>query len=223
MINTRLRATCVLVGLALLGSACTGEIRETTSARTATEQLLISTAAQRAVNNYQGDIKKLLAGKRVAIDDSRFDAVDKNYVISHLRNVLARNGVTLVNKADVIADAGSKKVADFNPALILELRSGALGIKDADFGFGIPPLPLPVPNTALTTQSPGLYLIYRDKQEGWAKFQFWLYDPQTKTYLAQSADLWGRSYYSKWTFFAIGPLDFSEDIYPEEELVETFN
>ena len=203
-------------------TACTGEIRETTSARAATEQLLISTAAQRAVKSYEPSVARLLKGKRVAIDDQYFVSVDKPYVVSAIRNLLQRNGATAVPLAPEKVKRGDKEVS-VGPDLVMEIRSGALGIKDKDFGFGIPPLPLPIPNSNLTSQSPGLYFIFRYKQEGWAKFQLWLFEPTTRTYLAQSPDLWGTAYYSKWTFLGIGPFDFSEDIYPEFDPTEALN
>lgn len=201
---------------------CTGGIRETTTARTSTEQLLVSEAAARAIKKYEGDVKKLLSGRRVAIDDSRFESLHKPYGISAIRNLLARNKVTIVPIApEKVKTKGGKEI-ERHPDYILEIRAAALGIKDSDFGFGVPPLPIPIPQTNLTSVAPGLFLFNRDKQEGWAKFQFWLYQPKTKTYLSQSKDLWGKTYYTQWTFFGIGPFDFSEDIYPDESVGESF-
>lgn len=206
--------------LGLVASGCTGEIRESTTARTATEQLLVSTAAERAVSGFEEQVKKVLSGKRVAIDESRLDAVDKNYLVSAVRNLLSRNNVRVVPNAKKKYLVKGGQEVELEPQYVLELRSGALGIKDSDFGLGIPPLPIPVPNTNLTSIAPGLYLFYRNKQEGWAKFQFWIYEPSTDSYLAQTGDLWGRAYYTKWTFFGIGPFDFSEDVYPETGLLD---
>jgi len=202
--------------IASLATGCTGEIRESTSARTATEQLLISSAAERAVKKFR-EAGPLVRGKRIAIDDSRFNSIDKPYVMSALRNYLSGKGATLIAKGgENIKNAKGKEVK-VTPELVVEIRSATLGIKDASMGFGLPPLPLPVPNSNLTTKTPGLYFIFRDKQEGWAKFQFWLYEPSKRRYLVQSKDLWGHSYYSLWTFIGVGPFDFSNDVYPDDE------
>jgi hypothetical protein len=62
-----------------------------------------------------------------------------------------------------------------------------------------------------------MYLVYREKQVGWAKFQLWLYDPARGTYVAKSGDLWGTAYASQWWILFAGPFDFSNDVYPDED------
>lgn len=201
---------------ALVSVGCTGEIRQTTTPRTATEQLLVSAAAERALINFEQLAKRLLDNKRVFIDDSQLDALHKPYIVSSLRNLLARNKAILVDKGPTKLKIDGKE-QDVTPDLVCEIRSGAVGIKDTDFGFGIPPLPIPIPQTNLNSVAPGLYLFARDKQEGWARLQIWIYNPANRRYVAQSGDLWGTAYYSSWVFFGLGPFDFSEDIYPEDE------
>ena len=64
---------CMMILCAFLPMVgCIGGIRDTTTARTATEILLVSTAAERAIQNYKVD--KSLSGKKVTIDDSRYDS-----------------------------------------------------------------------------------------------------------------------------------------------------
>ncbi len=202
--------------LALLLAGCVGEVRETTTQRTSTEQLLLSTAAERAIDRCPFDSLGL-AGLRVAIDDSHFESYDKGYVLSSLRHALSEQGVVLVPAEGLPGEHEGD--APLKPQRILELRSGALGVNDNSWGIGLPPLPLPIPQTNLTTETPSLYLFYRGKQEGWAKLQLWVYDPDTRVYLAKSGDLWGHSYYSSWWILFMGPFGFSNDIYPEEEAV----
>lgn len=207
-------ACCLL--LPILG--CVGEIRESTTARTSTEQLLLSTAAERAIE--QSSLQSLdLVGRRVAIDDSHFVSYDKDYVVSAVRHHFSENGAILVGKDPVEVMKDGRKVMA-GPERIVEIRNGALGIDDASWGIGLPPLPLPVPQTTLNLQTPSVYFFYRDKQEGWAKFQLWVYEPNTKEYLKQSGDLWGYSYYTKWWLLGMGPFDFSNDIYPSAEALE---
>src|SRR3954471_23400905 len=48
-----MRSKAVLLAIGLFSTGCIGGIRETTTARTSTEQLLISTAAERAIAGFE--------------------------------------------------------------------------------------------------------------------------------------------------------------------------
>ena len=187
-------------------TGCIGGIRDSTTARTASEILLISTAAERAVAKYDASA---LEGKRVYIDEGRFESVDKPYVISALRDHLAGSGVTLTGSKDPI----TKDKAD-GADFVIELRNGTLGIWDGDFVVGIPQLPMSAQGSP-TVLLPPLYLFRRLSAQGFAKFQFWIYDAATTKFIGRSPDLWGHSYYNQWWWFGVGPFDGSNDIYPE--------
>jgi hypothetical protein len=219
MLRNRARAASVLAVLfTTFGSGCIGNIRETTTARTSTELLLISTAAERAIRKYEAPELK---GKRVAIDDTKFDSVDKPYVMSALRHHLAESlGCLLVPVTGSKGKDKAGKEIDIKPDRVVEIRNGALGIYDKSWGFGIPPLPLPIPQTNITSVSPSFYFLYRGKQDGWAKFQLWVFDPSQDSFVSKSPDLWGHTYHSKWWFFGLGPFDVSNDIYPDEDLLD---
>ncbi len=199
--------------LLLANPGCVGNIRETTSPRTATEMLLVSTAAARAVWRYDA---APLAGRRVYVDLSNFESIDKGFVSSALRDHLSGAGAILV---DEIEPAGELPGAD----VVVEVRNGALGIYDGDFTLGIPQLPVTVPGLTTALVTPSLYIFRRDTAQGWAKFNIWAYDPKTRRYLSRSDELWGQSYYNQWFWFGIGPFDGSNDIFPEwsyEEVIE---
>jgi hypothetical protein len=209
------RVGFVSIFVAMATSGCIGNIRETTTARTSTEQLLVSTAAERAIAGFDR-VEPDLKGHRVAIDDTRFDSVDKNYAVSALRHYVSERGALLVPLAPVKTKSAEGKDVEIGPERILEIRNGALGINDTSWGLGVPAFPLAVPSMPVTSLTPPLYIFFRGKQEGWAKFQFWIYDPNQQAYIAKSKDLWGHTYYSKWWFLCVGPFDFSNDIYPDE-------
>ncbi len=192
----------ILISYTMFFIGCTGAIRNTTTARSATEILLVSTAAERAVQNY--DVTAELKGKKISIDDSRYDAVDKKYVISALRNHLSANSI-------IISDAAG---ADY----IMELRSGTLGIYNNDFTIGVPSVPVILGafgTSAPPILTPDFPLLKRISAQGWCKLQIWLYDTKTKQHILTSPDLWGKCYYNQWTVIGIGPFDTSNDIYPE--------
>ena len=204
----RLRASPLpaLACLALLVSGCT--VRETTTPRTATEVLLVSTAAERAIKSYDAGP---LAGRRVAIDASRYQGIDKSYVVSALRSQVVRGGGRLVK------DLRATRPEAPPPEVMIELRSGTLGIWDGDFVIGIPEIPVSAQGLPPALLPP-LYLLRRLTAQGWAKFQFRTYDRATLVQVHQSGDLWGSSYYTQWWVLGIGPFDGSNDIYPDFEL-----
>ena len=116
--NRRLRL-CLSVTLALFG--CTTE-RQTDPARTATEQLLISTAADRAANKLALQIPR---NSQVFVDAADFEGVDSKYAIAAIRAHLIENGAKLVDdraKADTI----------------VEIRAGALSVNQDQMLVGIP-------------------------------------------------------------------------------------
>lgn len=202
-----MRASTLLVLLGCL-SGCVGGIRETTSPRTATEMLLVSTAAYRAVMEYDATF---LDGRRVYLDLSNFESIDKGYVQSALRDLLSGSGALLLEQAE---PSGGEPGAD----VIIEVRNGALGIYDGEFTLGLPSLPVTVPGLTTALVSPPLYIFRRDTAQGWAKFQIWALDRRTRRYISRSHELWGSSYYNQWYWFGIGPFDGSNDVYPEWDL-----
>lgn len=203
-----------LTSLVVAAPGCIGAVRETTSPRTATEMLLVSTAAARAVSQYDA---APLEGRRVYLDLSNFESIDKGFVSSAMRDHLSGAGAILVD--DLEARDGQP-----GAEAVVEVRNGALGIYDGEFILGIPSLPVTVPGLTTALVSPPLYVFRRDTSQGWAKFTIWAYDPRTRRYLGRSHELWGRSFYNQWYWFGVGPFDGSNDIYPEwdyEELLES--
>lgn len=210
----RLQLSLIAAGLAVVASTstgCVGTIRDTTTPRTATEMLLISTATERALAKYE---TKHLKGRKVFIDDSKFESVDKSYVVSALRDKLSGDGVRLV---DAVAPVEGDK--NTGADRVVEIRNASLGIWDGDFVLGIPQLPFAAQGLPATLLPP-LYVFRRFSQEGWAKLQFWTYDPKTRRHLHRSADLWGNAYYNQWWVLGVGPFDSSNDIYPEEGILD---
>ncbi|MBX3466956.1 MAG: hypothetical protein KF878_08660 [Planctomycetes bacterium] len=193
------------LGLLVVGPGCIGSIRETTSPRTATEMLLVSTAALRAVRLFDA---APLDGQRVYLDLTNFESIDKGYVQSALRDHLSGAGAILVDQID---PEGDRPGAD----VVVEVRNGALGIYDGTFTLGVPSLPITVPGLTTALVSPPLYIFRRDTSQGWAKFQLWTYDRRTRRYISRSPELWGASYYNQWYWFGVGPFDGSNDIYPD--------
>lgn len=163
-------ATLAAVSLPLAGC---GTTRSTDTNRTATEQLLVSDAIDRAV---QGLSLQTLAGQSVFLDDSKLaDVVDKNYLISSIRQYLLANGCQLKEKRDE---------ADF----VVEARAGAVGTDRNDLLFGlpsmnVPQIPLVQPVPAVIPEIP---IAKRKDQRGIAKIAVFAYHRQTGAPVWQS-------------------------------------
>ena len=85
---------CLFVAsaLALAVGAC-ASTSETNPSRTATEQLLVARAADRAV---EGLVLPIPQGSRVFVDDAYFRAENAPYAVSAIRSALSEAGYALV-------------------------------------------------------------------------------------------------------------------------------
>ena len=104
-----------LLGIVVLGG-CMGSPRVTDPARTAIEQLLLSTAAERALIGVD---LKALEGKKVFLDASGFEGTDKAYAIGQIKLLLGKQGALFVE---------DRKQAE----AVAEITSGALSIDRSD-------------------------------------------------------------------------------------------
>ena len=157
--KTRPIVALTLLGLTSLG-AC-ASTAETYPSRTATEQLLVSRAADRAV---EGLTLPIPAGSRVFVDDAYFRAESAAYAVSAIRNALSDAGYAL---------APSKTEAD----AVFELRAGALSLEQMRRVFGLPDMRVPINDTFNVVSIPELSIYSRRDRVGVAEFSGFLYDP----------------------------------------------
>lgn len=146
----------------LVLAACTNQ-RETTTTRTATEQLLISAAAERAAEAVARDVP---SGKKTFVVADNFEAVDGKQAIGAIRAAILKRGAALV------ADRGEAEQ-------IVEIRSGALGIDNSDTIVGIRETEVPIPLTQGGITLPKIALFEKVRQLGIAKFAIAVYDAKT--------------------------------------------
>lgn len=175
----------LMLALVLAVAGCT-TTRHTSPSRTATEQLLISTAADRAARDVA---LKMPTGARVYVDASYFEGVDGRYAIGVLRAELLKQGVRLMDQ---------RSEAD----VIVELRAGALSIDEEKSLLGIPEVPIPF---AGDLALPEIALFKRDTQRGVAKFAAIAYDAVDGRLIAMSEPQFGYAHETDWIvllFFA---------------------
>jgi hypothetical protein len=155
---------CLFVAsaLALAVGAC-ASTSETNPSRTATEQLLVARAADRAV---EGLVLPIPQGSRVFVDDAYFRAENAPYAVSAIRSALSEAGYALVP---------SKQEA----AAVLELRAGALSLEQMRRVFGLPEMRVPINDSFNVVSLPEMSIYSRRDRVGVAEFSGFLYEPKT--------------------------------------------
>lgn len=185
----------VVVLLGSVFSGCTSTIRVTDPARTATEQFLLSQAATLAVSQLSVEN---LRGRRVFVDDQYFAASEAKFVLGELRTRLMMGGVQLM---------AERREAQ----IVLEVRSGGVGIDRSDYLLGLPSLVLSAgedgdsSSTSTPVATPELALLKNINQVGVASVAFIAYWADSGEVVAASGPFIGRTTRDDWWVFGFGP------------------
>jgi hypothetical protein len=173
-IPSRLIVCSLLLAAGLLCGCTTS--KSTTTPRSATEQLLLSTATDHAL---KGTNLGLFAGRKVFLDGAYFESYDSKYAVGALRDALSRAGV-------LITDAVT------NSDVIMEARSGALALDQTEFTVGIPAIPLPIP-VAGAMKTPDLAFYQSQRRRAVAKFSLLAYNRHSSAHIYSSGPLDGTA------------------------------
>lgn len=166
----------------LLATSCTTAVQSNPQ-RTATEELLISTAADRAANQLALQIPK---NESAYVDTSSIEGTDSKYAGATIRDSLLKHGVHLVDKKE-------------NAQTVIEARSGALSTDQKDTLIGIPGFNIPIPFAAASLPFPKIALYEAADQEGVAQFAIVGYDNKTGGLVASQDPQYGFSHNVKRT------------------------
>lgn len=185
---------CAYLVVTLLMAGCT-TIKTSTTARTATEQLLLSTATDHALQNIGFD---RFAGRSVYLDGTYFDSYDSKYVLGTIRDAISRAGLRLDNTVS-------------NCEVVLEARSGALAIDESETFFGIPTIGIPVP-LAGTVSTPEVPFYKSKRQRADAKFALLAVQRDSGAHLYSTGPLDGKAFdkHSQFLFFTWRKSDVPE-------------
>lgn len=168
-----------------------GTTRLTDTQRTATEQLLVSNAIDRAVTGL--DFNEL-AGKSVYFDAQYLDGtVDRGYLVSTLRQALLANGCLLQEE---------RSKATF----VVEVRSGGVGTDRHAVLVGVPQMTVPAFVPGQPSQIPEIPLAKKTDQEGVAKLAVFAYNRQTGKLIWQSGMAQATSTSKDTWFLGAGPF-----------------
>jgi hypothetical protein len=197
----------------LLGSLCGGcaTVRVTDPPHTATEQFLMTVAAQRAISQLSLDGLR----DRLVYVDSTLSYVQSQpssqdlYVVAELRARLLREGVRLTT---------SRANAD----VVVEVRTGALGVDRLEYLLGIPAtnilsgLGQSSAVSGVPIAIPELAILKSTKQRGFASVAIIAYRGTTGELIAQSGPFIGRTVRDDYWIFGLGPKTVG-NIPPAEE------
>ena len=187
-------------GLALaiwlvLGSGC-ANVRVTDPSRTATEQFLLSQAAVKAVEVLSFEA---VQGRKVYLDVANFAPAEKDFVLGEFRAGLLHAGVSIASKRE-------------DAEIVMEVRSGGVGIDRYEALFGIPAITAPsgatsgaagVPVVSLIT--PELAITKKIRQVAFASVGYVAYWADTGDVVASSGPAIGKTYREDWWLLGFGP------------------
>ena len=165
-----------VLGGGLVALAACASTSETFPSRTATEQLLIARAADKAV---EGLTLPMPLGSRIFVDDAFFRAENSAYAVSSIRNALSDAGYALANDRGT-ADA------------IFELRAGAMSLEQMRRVVGLPEMRIPINENLNVVSLPELSVYSRRDRMGVAEFSGFLYDARTGAPLGAVSPMIGR-------------------------------
>ena len=159
---TRFGSAVALLTAVLLVSAC-ASTTESNIGRTATEQLLLTRAADKAV---EGLSLPLPTGTTIFVDETYFQADNSRYAISAIRAALSDAGYRLTRTRDE-ADA------------VFEVRTGALSLEQMRRVVGIPEMRIPINENLNVVSLPELSVYSNRDRAGVAEFSGFLYEAKT--------------------------------------------
>ncbi len=178
--------------------------------RTADEQFLQSVAISRAVERLSF---VSLRDKLVFVDvqyvyNSFFPTAEQVFLVGELRNRLLIEGAALTPSRD-------------EAEVILEVRSGAVGVNRSDFLLGFPGVNVPVGTVDAGTVDvpvliPELSIVKRRTQRGYASVSITAYFADTGELVASSGPSVERTERVDYWFLGLGPRT-TGDIPPAED------
>ncbi len=177
-------ARCAILMAMVASCGCTS-LKTTNTARSSTEQMLVSNAVDQALDKV--DFRPF-AGHAVFLDEKYVDCVDKAYVIASVRHRLLRAGASLVDKVD-------------DAQVVVEPRAGSVGTTNSESYLGIPEITLPG-----MLALPEVRLLTRSQQVGVAKLGVMAYDAKARTALGEGGMTVARSDDTNLSVLGVGPF-----------------
>lgn len=169
----------MLVGLA---TGCINKQRMTEPVRSVGEQLLLTTAIDRALSELDMEAIGRLEGVKVHISTNYLKTLDQEYLVGSLRDLFFANGVLVVD---------DPKEAQ----IIVEARSGANSLDSAKVTAGIAEdQALPNPVTGAPISLPEMAFFKKENNISVTKVALVAYKTDTREHVFSSGTLLGGAY-----------------------------
>tara|TARA_B100001964_G_C14129409_1_gene552159 strand:+ start:590 stop:1132 length:543 start_codon:yes stop_codon:yes gene_type:complete len=169
----------LLVGLA---TGCINKQRMTEPVRSVGEQLLLTTAIDRALSELDMEAIGRLEGVKVHISTNYLKTLDQEYLVGSLRDLFFANGVLVVD---------DPKEAQ----IIVEARSGANSLDSAKVTAGIAEdQALPNPVTGAPISLPEMAFFKKENNISVTKVALVAYKTDTREHVFSSGTLLGGAY-----------------------------
>ena len=184
----------------LLGSAagCVNKQRMTEPVRSVGEQLLLSTAIDRALSELDLEAIGRLKGFKVYLSTVYLQTLDQEYLVGSLRDLLLSSGVLVV---DDIAQA----------QMVVEVRSGANSLDSAAVTAGIAEdQALPNPVTGAPVGLPELAFFKKQNNVSLTKVALVAYHADSREHIFSSGTLLGGAYDRHYQFLGLIRLRFTD-------------
>ena len=199
----------VLSAFLLCSGGC-ATIRVTDPPRTATEQFLLTEASRKAIAelSLEGIRDQLVWMETLYLTGLSQPSLEHAFLLGELRARLLREGVRLAPKRETAT-------------VILEVRSGGVGIDRLEYLLGVPSFVAPSGSGTLTVGNvpivtPELAILKNTKQRGFASVAIVAYRAGTGELLATSGPYVGRTRRDDYWILGTGPRTVG-DIPPAEK------
>lgn len=181
---------------ALLISAGCMTYRESNTARTPEEQMLLSKAVDYSL---AGAIPAGMGGRRVFVDASGLDCIDKAYVADAVRQGLASEGARIVDKAS-------------ESDTVVTVRVGMLATQSGTSLLGLPTFKVPALLASGSVETPEIAVFKRATQDGLSKICLTAYDNDTKELIGERQGV-SRTRFDRWSILFV--INFNRTNVPE--------
>ena len=190
--------TLALALLAGLASGCVNKQRMTQPAQSVGEQLLLSTAIDRTLSELDMEAIGRLKGFKVYLSTTYLKALDQEYLIGSLRDLLFSSGVLVVDDPE-------------QAQMIVEVRSGANSLDSATVTAGIAEdQALPNPVTGAPVALPELALFKKENNVSVTTVALVAYHANTRVHVFSSGTLLGGAYDRHYQILGLLRLRFTD-------------
>jgi hypothetical protein len=187
--------SALILAVGILWSGCHAT-KVTEPQRSVTEQFLLSSAAERAV--AQVDLS-VLKGRKVFVQERYFKGYDEAFAIGAIRERISKAGALMM---------GQEAAAD----VIVEIRSGGLGLDTRESLVGIPALNMPIPLTG-PVSTPEIALYKSAKADSAGKFALFAYERVSGEHVHSTGPMAGTGFFHHYRF--LGLLNWRSTDVPE--------